>query len=63
MVDVNTRKHGRFVPGVALPVISPKELATHAPDLVLISNALYAREIQRVSAEQDISPQFGVIAG
>jgi SAM-dependent methyltransferase len=63
MVDVNARKHGRFVPGVALPVIAPSEVVHVSPELILIANELYAREIQRVLAEQGISPELGVIAG
>lgn len=62
-VDVNARKHGRFVPGVALPVAGPDEIAGLAPDLVLISNALYADEIARAVAERGLAPEFGVIAG
>lgn len=63
LVDVNARKHGRFVPGVALPVAGPDEIAGLAPDLVLISNELYADEIARAVAERGLAPEFGVIAG
>ena len=62
-VDLNTRKHGLFAPGVALPVVAPDELTHLRPDLVLISNALYEAEITEQVRAMGLSPSFGVIAG
>jgi len=63
LVDINVRKHGRFVPGVALPVTAPSALATLDPDLVMISNEVYANEIRRTVDQHGLSPEFAVIAG
>lgn len=46
LVDVNERKHGRYVPAVGRPVESPAVLSEHSPDLVLVSNPLYLDEIK-----------------
>lgn len=63
MVDLNTRKHGLIVPGVALPVVAPEELAELRPDLVLISNALYETEITDQVHAMGLSPEIAVVAG
>ncbi|MBY8978073.1 methyltransferase domain-containing protein [Rhodobacteraceae bacterium NNCM2] len=63
MVDINQRKHGRYVPGVALPVTGPDGLAAINPDLVLIANELYADEISQSVRDRGLAPEFGVIVG
>ena len=44
-VDVNPRKHGRFVPGTGHRVISPAELAERQPAAIVVMNPLYTSEI------------------
>jgi len=44
-VDIQPRRHGKFVPGFALPIISPASLAGLRPDLVIAMNAVYRDEI------------------
>ena len=63
LVDLNTRKHGLIVPGIALPVVAPEALVEIKPDLVLISNALYEAEITDQVKAMGLNPSFGVIAG
>lgn len=46
VVDANARKQGRFVPGSAQRVIAPEEVPAARPDLVLVMNPRYAREIR-----------------
>ena len=60
---MNTRKHGLFAPGVALPVVAPEMLIEINPDLILISNALYAPEIKAQVKSMGLAPSFGIIAG
>lgn len=63
LIDLNPRKHGLFVPGVALPVVAPETLSEIQPDLVLISNALYEAEISTQVCAMGLAPDFDVIAG
>ncbi len=63
LVDLNPRKHGLTAPGIALPVIAPETLTTLAPDLVLISNALYEAEISAQVRAMGLTPDFAVLAG
>lgn len=46
VVDINPRKHGKFVPGTTLPVIGPEALRDQGgADVVLIMNPVYQGEI------------------
>ncbi|MGB3247377.1 MAG: methyltransferase domain-containing protein [Sulfitobacter sp.] len=63
LVDLNPRKHGLYVPGVALPVVAPEALKDVQPDLVLISNALYEGEITTQVRAMGLDPEFAVVAG
>ncbi len=47
VTDINPHRHGHFVPKVALPIVSPKELAQAKPDVVIAMNAIYRDEIAR----------------
>ncbi len=63
LVDLNTRKHGLFAPGISLPVIAPEGLKEIAPQLILISNALYEAEIVVDVRKMGMAPDFAVVAG
>jgi hypothetical protein len=51
VVDINPYKQGKFLPGTAHPVVSPESLRDRKPDLVLVMNSLYFKEIREVMAE------------
>lgn len=63
LVDLNPRKHGLMVPGIAQPVVAPETLTEIRPDLVLISNALYEAEITAQVRGLGLDPDFAVVAG
>ncbi|MBE0599275.1 MAG: methyltransferase domain-containing protein [Desulfuromonadales bacterium] len=44
-VDLNPYKQGKYLPGTGQRVIAPEELPVQAPDLVLVMNPIYRREI------------------
>jgi SAM-dependent methyltransferase len=47
VIDLNPRKHGRFVPGTGQQITAPESLAGGGVDLVLAMNRLYEDEIRR----------------
>jgi hypothetical protein len=51
VVDRNTRKQGRFVPGVRLPIRDPAQLLETRPDYVLILPWNFKDEIIGQQAE------------
>ena len=63
LVDLNTRKHGLFAPGVGLPVVSPDELKGIDLDFLLIANAIYEREISDQVRSLGLAAEVAVMAG
>lgn len=60
VVDLNPRKHGRWVPGSAQEVVSPEALRNDPPDVVLVMNPVYEPEIRR--SLSDLSPGARVVS-
>ncbi|MFA5898209.1 MAG: class I SAM-dependent methyltransferase [Hyphomicrobium sp.] len=58
VVDLNPRKHGRFVPGTGQEVVAPERLLSIKPDVVIVMNAVYANEISSALAAMGLSPQL-----
>ena len=63
LVDLNPRKHELMAPGMVVQVVAPEQLPEVAPDLVLISNALYAEEVETQVRSMGLNPDFGIVAG
>jgi hypothetical protein len=49
LVDLNPRKHGRFVPGAGQPVVGPEGLKEVRPDVIVVMNPLYRQEIGQLT--------------
>jgi hypothetical protein len=54
VIDLNVRKHGRFVPGTGQEVGGPQSLRAARPDVILVPNRLYTEEIRRWVADMDL---------
>jgi SAM-dependent methyltransferase len=61
VVDLNPRKHGYFLPGVGLRVEPPTALVPFAPEVVLIMNPIYEREIGAALTELGIDAQVQTV--
>jgi SAM-dependent methyltransferase len=46
VVDVNPYKQGKFMPGTGHQVVAPAALEAIRPDVVILMNPIYAREVQ-----------------
>lgn len=51
VVDRNESKQGKYLPGVALPVLAPRALHEHRPDYVLLLTWNFRREILRQQSD------------
>jgi hypothetical protein len=51
VADRNTHKHGRYVPGVRLPIVAPERILETQPDFVLILPWNVRDEIMEQQAE------------
>lgn len=45
-VDINPRKHGKFMAGTGQEIVAPKFLKSYQPDVVIVMNPVYCDEIQ-----------------
>lgn len=62
VVDVNPARQGRYLPKTGQRVISPQELATLRPDVVIATNPHYAAEIRGQVGGLGLSPEFEVLS-
>ena len=46
VIDLNSHKHGRYIPGTGQRVVPPAFLQEYRPDVVLVMNPIYHNEIQ-----------------
>jgi SAM-dependent methyltransferase len=58
VVDINPFRHGRYLPVTGHEIISPDELSTAPPDLVVIMNSVYRDEIQKMLRAQGCDPEI-----
>lgn len=45
VVDINNRKHGKFVAGTGQEIVPPEFLKQYQPDTTIVMNAVYKREV------------------
>lgn len=55
-VDLNPRKHGRFLPGSGAEVVAPEFLRAYRPDRVILMNAVYREEVAGLLAGLGLAP-------
>jgi 2-polyprenyl-3-methyl-5-hydroxy-6-metoxy-1,4-benzoquinol methylase len=58
IVDVNPRKHGKFIPGTAQSIIGPDFLKEYHPQTIIIMNPIYRSEIQAAIQEFGLATHF-----
>lgn len=51
VVDVNPRKHGRYLPGTAQMIVPPRSLLDYRPDLIWVMNPNYVAEVRDCVSE------------
>jgi hypothetical protein len=56
-VDVNPHRHGQFVPTTGQEIIGPEQLLQHPPDVVVVMNPVYKREIEADLREIGLHPE------
>jgi len=54
IVDINPHRHGQFIPGVGKEIMSPEFLKEYKPDQIIVMNAIYCDEIQKMLNEMGV---------
>jgi SAM-dependent methyltransferase len=57
VVDINTFKQGKYIPGSAHEVVAPEHLWLDPPDLVIAMNPIYVSEIRTTLADLGLRPE------
>ncbi len=58
VVDINPRKQGMFVAGAGQTIVPPEFLRNYRPDVILLMNRNYEKEIREMAAGLGLSPEF-----
>ena len=58
VVDINPHKHGKFLAGSGLEIVSPDALRALRPQVVLVMNSIYVDEIRHDLAGRSLHPEL-----
>ena len=58
VVDINTHKQGKAMPGTGHPVVSPESLTGTPPDLVVVMNPIYRDEISTMLHDMGLTAEL-----
>jgi SAM-dependent methyltransferase len=58
VVDINPHMQGNYIPGIGIQYVHPKILHLFRPDTIIIMNAVYKTEIEKMLTEMDLFPEL-----
>lgn len=58
IIDINPKKHGKYVPGTGHPIVSYKESQNHDIKNIILMNPNYRKEILKLLADSDINAKL-----
>jgi hypothetical protein len=58
IVDINPRRHGKFIPGVGKQIVSPEFLKQYRPDIIIVMNPIYCNEIKKMMDDMGVSANY-----
>jgi len=62
IVDINPYKQGKYIAGTGQQIVPPEFLRDYQPDVVIIMNPIYKKEIQRTVKELGLTTEFMYIS-
>jgi len=60
VVDINPARQGKYIPGSGQKIIAPESLLEYRPDVVILTNPLYEREIREQAGRLGLKSEFHV---
>ena len=58
VVDINPRRHGKFLPGVAKQVMPPEHLRDYQPGAIIVMNPIYRNEVAEMVRGMGVSAEI-----
>ena len=58
IVDINPRRHGKFIPGVGKEIVAPEFLKQYKPDTIIVMNPIYCVEIKDMMDKMGVTAEY-----
>jgi SAM-dependent methyltransferase len=58
IVDINPNRHGKFIAGVGKQIVSPEFIRNYRPDIVIVMNPIYSKEIGQMLEKMGLYPEL-----
>ena len=58
VVDINPYRQGSYMPVTGQEIVSPDDLAKYKPDVVIVMNAMYVKEIKQDLSQLGLAPEI-----
>ena len=58
IVDINPRKHGKYIAGTGQKIVSPDFLSSYKPDCVILPNPIYRDEVSKTIKALGVSAEI-----
>ena len=58
VIDINPRKHGKYIPGTGQKIVPPEFLREYIPDIVIVTNPIYETEIRQTIDDLGLSTRL-----
>ena len=57
VIDINPHRHGKFIPGAGKRIMPPEFLKKYNPDVTIVMNSAYYKEIQQLLNEMKVDTE------
>lgn len=58
VVDINPHRHGKYLPGSGVQIVSPQFLQQYKPHTVIVMNPIYTEEIRKQLSRMGLNPHL-----
>jgi 2-polyprenyl-3-methyl-5-hydroxy-6-metoxy-1,4-benzoquinol methylase len=58
VVDINPQKQGMYIPGTGHQIVGPQFLREYQPDIIVVMNPIYRREIQQLTKKLGLTTKL-----
>ncbi len=58
VIDINPQKQGMYIPGTGQQIVRPQFLREHQPDIIVVMNPIYRREIQQLTKKLGLTTKL-----
>jgi len=58
VVDINPRKHGKYIAGTGQEIVPPEFLRNYRPDVIIVMNPIYRDEIKRIAGRLGLTAEI-----